>query len=390
MINYGKQYIDKKDIAIVSKILKGEKITQGLSIEKFEQALKNKFGSNYCTVVSNGTAALHLAGLALGWKPGDIILTSPLSFVASSNSIIYSGAIPDFVDIDKITYTIDVDKLEKKIKSQKKEGKKVAAVVATDYAGHPCDWAALKFISKKYNVKLINDNCHALGASYKNDIKYAAKYADIVTHSYHPVKHITTGEGGAVLTNDKTINSKIQLLRSHGITKNFKNMKKKDGPWYYEMHNLGYNYRITDFQCALGISQLKKLNKFLTKRKKIAKIYDSNLSDNNFFTTPKVKKEFKHAYHLYPLQINFDTKQQKKKLFEEFYKKNINLQVHYIPIHLQPYYKKRYGFREGDYPIAEKFYLREVSLPIFFSLKNKNIYNIINNLKKFCKKNLCE
>lgn len=388
MINYGKQFLDRKDILSVAKVLSSNWLTQGPYVEKFEKALKKKFGSKYCSVVANGTAALHLAGIALGWKHKDIVIGSSLSFVASSNAIVYSGATPDFVDIDKNTYTIDVEKLEKKIKFYLNKGKKVSAVVATDYAGHPCNWEALKAISKKYNVKLVNDNCHAIGANFKSDEKYAAKFADIVTHSYHPVKNITTGEGGAILTNNKIIATKIRMLRTHGITKNPNLMGKNEGPWYYEMKELGYNYRITDFQCALGLSQLKKLNKFTKKRKEIAKIYNSSFYENNFLKIPNIKTGYGHAYHLYPLQINFRNIDQKKKLFKEFKKKKINLQVHYIPIHLQPYYKKKYGFKRGDYPITEKFYNKEVSLPIYYSLKKKEIYKVTRFINDFCNKNL--
>tara|TARA_Y100000590_G_C15741331_1_gene1020363 strand:- start:542 stop:1708 length:1167 start_codon:yes stop_codon:yes gene_type:complete len=388
MINYGKHFVDKKDIISVAKILNSKWLTQGPNIEKFEKAIKNKFGANYCCAVASGTAALHLTGLALGWKSKDIVLTSPISFIASSNSIIYAGATPDFVDIDSTNYNIDLIKLEKKIKLHFSKGRKVVAVVATDYAGHPCDWENLKIISKKYKLKLVNDNCHSIGANFKNNDKYAAKYADIVTHSYHPVKNITTGEGGAILTNDKALFKKISILRSHGVTKDAKLMSKNDGPWYYEMKELGFNYRITDFQCALGLSQLKKLNKFLKKRREIAKIYDLNFANQSMFTIPKVRKNCKHAYHIYPLQIHFTKLDQKKKLFKELYKKKINLQVHYIPIHLQPYYKKKYGFKKGDYPVAEKFYSQELSLPIFYSLKKKDINKVIKLIKGFCKKNL--
>tara|TARA_Y100000590_G_scaffold468773_1_gene653038 strand:- start:1435 stop:2601 length:1167 start_codon:yes stop_codon:yes gene_type:complete len=388
MINYGKQFLDRKDILSVAKVLSSNWLTQGPYVEKFEKALKKKFGSKYCSVVANGTAALHLAGIALGWKHKDIVIGSSLSFVASSNAIVYSGATPDFVDIDKNTYTIDVEKLEKKIKFYLNKGKKVSAVVATDYAGHPCNWEALKAISKKYNVKLVNDNCHAIGANFKSDEKYAVKFADIVTHSYHPVKNITTGEGGAILTNNKIIATKIRMLRTHGITKNPNLMSKNEGPWYYEMKELGYNYRITDFQCALGLSQLKKLNKFTKKRKEIAKIYNSSFYENNFLKIPNITTGYGHAYHLYPLQINFRNIDQKKKLFKEFKKKKINLQVHYIPIHLQPYYKKKYGFKRGDYPITEKFYNKEVSLPIYYSLKKKEIYKVTRFINDFCNKNL--
>jgi len=386
MINYGKQFIDRKDIFAVQKVLKSPWLTQGPLIKKFEFKLKNYFGSKYCAVVSNGTAALHLAGLALGWKKGDIVLTSPISFLASSNCILYTGATPDFVDINQTNYNINLSKLEERIKKLKSLSRKVVAVVATDFAGQPCNWKNLKKISLKYNLKLVNDNCHAIGAKYFKNKSYAAKYADIVTHSYHPVKNITTGEGGSVLTNNKEIFDKINILRSHGTQKNSNKMVSKDGPWYYEMQELGYNYRITDIQCALGISQLKKINKFIKKRKEIAKIYNKHFSQNNFYKIPEVEKYNSHAYHLYPLQINFKSNNQKKKLFKKLNKSKIKLQVHYIPIHLQPYYKKKYGFKKGDFPVAESFYKKEVSLPIYYSLEKKNVYKVIKAIKSFFEK----
>tara|TARA_B100000686_G_C16731559_1_gene940979 strand:+ start:483 stop:1646 length:1164 start_codon:yes stop_codon:yes gene_type:complete len=385
MISYGRQYIDNSDVKAVSKVLKSDWLTQGPQIAKFEEALKKKFSAKYCSVVSNGTAALHLAGKALGWKKGDIVLTTPITFLATSNCILYSRATPNFVDICPISYNIDVNKLEKKIKNLNVHSKKVVAIIATDYAGHPCDWKSLKEISLKYKVKLINDNCHAIGAKYNNDKNYAVKYADIVTHSYHPVKNITSGEGGAILTNQKKIYEKIRLLRSHGITKDPKQMKVNHGPWYYEMQELGYNYRITDIQCALGINQLKKIDKFIKRRREIAKIYNGFFSKYIAFSIPTIRENSSHAYHLYPLQIDFDEiKISKKQLFNSMKSKNINLQVHYVPVHLHPYYKKMYNFKVGDFPVAEKFYKNEVSLPIYFSLKDKQIFNIINLIKKFC------
>ena len=386
MINYGKQYIDAKDIQAVTKVLKGNWLTQGPYIKKFQDSLKSKFKSKYCVVVSNGTAALHLTGLALGWKKGDIVITTPISFLSTANCILYCGATPDFVDIDHESYNIDIKKLEKKIKLLIKKSKNVVAVIATDYAGNPCNWNELKKISLKYKLNLINDNCHAIGATYQNKISYAVKYADVVTHSYHPVKNITTGEGGAVLSNNQEIINKINILKSHGIIKKLRSNSSKIKPWYYEMHHLGYNYRISDIQCALGISQLRKINIFIKKRREIAKIYNNEFKLNPTLKLQKIEKNSKHAYHLYPIQINFDLiKKTKKKLFQFFKKRKINLQVHYIPIHLQPFYKKNFGFKKGDFKVAEKFYEGQVSLPIYYSLKKNEIYRIVKLIKNFIK-----
>ena len=269
--------------------------------------------------------------------------------------------------------------MKKKLNIIKKKKKKIKAIVATDFAGNPCDWQALKFISNKYGIQLVNDNCHAIGAHYKKDKFYAMKFADVVTQSYHPVKNITTGEGGAILSNDAKFCNKVRILRSHGMEK--KNLKK--GPWFYEMNEIGYNYRITDFQCALGISQLMKLEKFARKRNYLANIYNEHFKEIDIFQIPEVQKESKHAFHIYPLLIDFKkTNTTKKVFFKKMLNHNIKLQVHYIPIHLQPYYKKNYGFKKGDFPISEKFYDREVTLPIHFTLKENQIYKIIKSLKK--------
>jgi len=388
MISYGKQSIDQTDIDAIVKVLKGDWLTQGPAVEKFENDLQNYFGAKHTCAVSNGTAALHLAGLALGWNPGDIIITTPLTFLATANSIIYSGATPDFVDIDKNTYTIDPNLVEEKVKAYRANGKKVKAIIGVDFAGHPCYWKELREIADKYDLQLINDNCHALGAAYFEDKQYAVKYADIVIQSYHPVKHLTTGEGGAVLTNNSKLDEKVRRLRTHGMTKDNSKFSTQNStlnePWYYEMHELGYNYRITDFQCALGSSQLKKLDNFSQRRREIAKQYDDSFSNIDFLKTPKVQNGIEHSYHLYPLQIDFDKLSiTKVKFFEKMNGEGINLQVHYIPIHLQPFYQKNYGFNTGEYPVSENFYNNELSLPIYPKLTNDEQDLVIEKIIQF-------
>jgi UDP-4-amino-4,6-dideoxy-N-acetyl-beta-L-altrosamine transaminase len=381
MISYGKQSIDQADIDAVVKVLKGDWLTQGPAIKNFETDLKNYFGAKHTCVVANGTSALHLAGLALGWQPGDIVITSPLTFLATVNCIIYAGATPDFVDIDPVNYTINPFLVEEKIKSYRSKGIKVKAVIGVDYAGHPCDWEALREIADKYDLQLVNDNCHALGATYLNDKQYAVKYADFVIQSYHPVKHLTTGEGGAILTNNSELDEKVKRLRSHGITKDPNQLEKNDGPWYYEMHDVGYNYRISDFQCALGSRQLKKLDRFVEKKHGIANLYNSSFANIENLKIPKAQSDIEHSYHLYPLQIDFEkiflTKVQ---FFEKIKKAGIILQVHYIPIHLQPYYRKKYGFQKGEFPISENFYYNELSLPIYPDLSINDISLVIDNI----------
>ena len=385
--SYGKQTIDDADIQSVVQTLKSDWLTQGPTIAKFEKTLNEKFGGNYASAVANGTAGLHLIAMALGWKKNDLVVTSPITFLASANCTLYVGATPDFVDILETSYTIDPNELEWKLKQYSLRNKKVKAVVAVDYAGHPCDWDALKLLQDRYGFQLVNDFCHAPGAEYKNDIQYAVKFADAVNMSFHPVKHFTTGEGGAVLSNNEILDNKIKTLRSHGMTKDESILEKNDGPWYYEMHEVGFNYRITDFQCALGISQIKKIDRFLEKRREIAKYYDDYFGKDERFIVPNVSEDCKHAYHLYPLQIKFDALNlPKKKFFAKMKEKNILLQVHYIPIHLQPFYRNNYGFKHGDFPIAEIFYERELSIPMYPTLTNDDLGYITQTITEILDK----
>ena len=385
MINYGRQHIDKNDIKSVINVLKSDFLTQGPVVEKFEDKIKNYLGSKYCCAVSNGTAALHLACLAIDVKKEDLIITTPMTFLAGANAILYNQAKPIFIDIDPINYCIDLIKLEKKIIQLKKKGKKIKAAIITDFAGQACDWKKIKKLSLKYKFFTINDNCHSLGAKYYNDTKYATKYADIVTQSFHPVKVITTGEGGSVSTNNKRIIEKVRILRTHGLIKT-KKLIEKHGNWFYQMNDLGFNYRLSDINSALGISQLKKINKILKKRRDIAKFYDNYFKDKSIFITPQIEKYNQHAYHIYPLQIRFDKLRINKKIFfKKLLKFKIKLQVHYIPIHLQKYYKKKFNYKRGSFPVSEKFYNNTVSLPIFYNLKKSQLKHIVNRISFLCK-----
>ena len=378
MINYGKHYIDKNDIKTVNKVLKGNFLTQGPVVDLFQKKIKNFFNSKYCTVVSNGTAGLFIAGKALNWKKQDRIITSSMTFIASANAITLCGAKPIFLDIDPKTYNIDPNLVENKLKKNKG---KIKALIAVDYAGHPCDWSSLKYLANKYNFKLINDNCHALGAKINGDSGYAVKYADIVVQSYHPVKNFTTGEGGALLTNSNELNNKFLKIRNHSMIRN-----KKFFPWIYKIYEPGLNFRLTDIQSALGISQISKLKKFVKKRNIIAKKYTDEFQDYNCLKTPTVIKDYYHSYHLYPLQIDFKKiNKTKKKLFEFMIKRNIKLQVHYIPLHTQPYYKKISGLKKGDLPNSENFYERQISLPIYPSLDKNSINKVIKSIISFIK-----
>jgi UDP-4-amino-4,6-dideoxy-N-acetyl-beta-L-altrosamine transaminase len=377
IIKYGSQTISKEDIKLTTKVLSNDYLTQGPEVINFENNLKKNFGAKYCSAVSSGTAALHLAVMSLSLAKNSKIITTPMTFVATSNSIIMNNLIPEFVDIESSSYTIDLNKLEHKLKKDKK----VKAVIGVDYAGNICDWESLSFLSKKYNIKLINDNCHAIGTKYKGKINYACKYADIVTQSYHPVKAITTAEGGSILTNNKKIYEKVSKLRSHGINRS-NELKKKHGSWYYSIEELGYNYRLTDIQSALGNSQLKKLNKFISERRRLAKIYNNEFKGISELTIPKQRENCRHSYHLYPLLIDFKRlKMSKKNFFLIMQKKEIYMQVHYVPVHYHQYYKKKFNLKKGDFPVSENFYDKEVSLPIYPSLKKNQIFKVINNIK---------
>ena len=376
-ISYGRQYISNRDVLLVKKSLKADMITQGDYVDLFEKKLNSFFGSKYSLAVSSGTSALHLAMLSLNLKKKDKVLTSPISFLASANCVEYVGAKVDFCDINKKTHTIDPEKIENKLKKDKN----IKVIIGVDYAGHPADWESLNFLKKKYNLFLINDNCHAVGAKIKGNSNYAVKYADIVTQSFHPVKHITTGEGGAIMTNNKKIYEKIKILRNHGIERNQIDLKNK-GMWFYKMSELGYNYRISDINCALGASQLKSVRKFIHKRRTIAKYYNHLLKNTENIFTPIEKKGFYHSYHLYPLRIDFSkVNLSKKEFFKKMLNLGISLQVHYIPIYKQNYYKKKYSFKEQNFQESENFYNQEVSLPIYFDLSKRDVYNVCQSLK---------
>ena len=379
MINYGKHHIDDNDLRSVENCLKYNLLTQGPLVNKFEKDLQKKFKAKYSTVVSSGTSALHLISKILNWKKGDEVLCSAISFAASSNCVLYSNANVIFSDIDPFTFNLDLNHVEYLLKRRKK----IKSIVATDYAGNPNDWKSLRFLSKRYRKTLINDNCHAIGSKYQNNIGYAVKYADLVSHSYHAVKNITTGEGGSILTNNSKFDKKAKLLRNHGI----ENVTRRINFKPRRMIELGYNYRLPDILCSLGISQLKRLDEFVKRRREIAKIYSQNFDQIEDIKIQKIEKNSLSSYHLYPILINFEKiKKSKKKLFEYFFKNKISLQIHYIPIYRHPFYKKIMRLNPKEYVNSEIFYKRQVSLPIYFGLKNNQIKKVIFLLKKFINK----
>lgn len=372
-IPYGRQSIDRDDIREVVKVLKSDWITQGPKVQEFESALAKYCGAKYAVAVSSGTAALHIACLAAGIRQLDEVITSPITFVASANCILYCGGKPVFADVQEDTINIDPQEVKKKIT------KKTKAIIPVHFAGHPCDMKEIATIVKKHNLIIIEDACHALGAKYQDKKIGACEYSDMVVFSFHPVKHITTGEGGAILTNNKKVYEKLKALRTHGIYKHKKISQK--GLWYYEMRDPGFNYRITDFQCALGLSQLRKLDKFLQRRKEIVAFYNQKFHNNNFFDLPNERENTRSSWHLYPIRLKNGYKSKRKLIFELLRKNGVGVQVHYIPVYLHPYYQ-RLGYKKGLCPCAEDFYEREISLPLYPLLKKSQLEYIVDRAFK--------
>ena len=378
MYNYGSHYIDKDDVKNVVNVLKKSLLTQGKFVTKFENQLKNYIGCKHTLAVSSGTAALHLISKSLGWTNKDIILAPSITFAATVNSIIYSNAKPEFVDIDNDDYSISPKEIEKIILKLKKKNKKVKALIVVDYGGQPAKWKEIYRLKKKYNFQIVSDNCHSYGAKYYKKKSYATLYADMVSLSFHPVKHITTGEGGAILTNNTRLYHKCKILRSHGIIKsNRVNVGKKIN----QLNEIGYNYRLSDIQCALGISQLNKIDFFIKKRRDIAKVYNSIFRKNSNFIIPEQKKNCFHSYHLYPLLIDFKNfKISKKNFIKRLEKKKIFVQMQYVPIYKYNFYRRKFGLNKKILKNSENFYSKEISLPIYYSMKKKDVIFIAKTI----------
>ena len=388
MIPYSTQTISKKDIKEVIKVLKSSFLTQGPKIKKFEISISKKVGVKYVSVVNSATSALHISCMALGFKKDDILWTTPNTFSASSNCALHLGGKVDFVDINYQTGNIDVDLLEKKLLYSKRKNKLPKILIPVHFAGYPSEQDKIYKLSKKYNFKIIEDASHSLGAKYKNQKVGNCKWSDITVFSFHPVKIITTFEGGAAMTNNQDLDKKLKLFLNHGITKDkkyFHNKKQKRKAWYYEQQLLGLNYRMTDVAATMGISQISRLNKFVTARNKIAKIYDKFL-DKNFLVLPQRENHILSSYHLYVIKVKDEFNYLHEKLFNFLRDKKINVNLHYIPVHLHPYYKKL-GFKKGDFKNSEKHSNRAISIPIYPNLKEKKVKDISNLINNFLKKN---
>jgi perosamine synthetase len=371
---YGRQWIDEQDIEAVIEVLKGDYLTTGPYVSTFEQAVAQYVGAKYAVAFSNGTAALHGACFAAGISEGDEVITAPMTFAASANCVLYQGGVPVFADIDEKTYNIDPNKIEEKITDQTK------AIIPVDFTGQPVDLDRILEIAKKYNLVVIEDAAHALGATYKG--RKIGSISDMTMFSFHPVKHITSGEGGIITTNNKEYYEKLLQFRSHGITRNKEKLNEYHGPWYYEMQFLGYNYRMTDIQAALGTSQLKKIDKFVELRRKYVAMYNEAFKDMDEIITPFQHEDGESSWHLYIIRLKLDKlTASRREIFEALQQQNIGVNVHYIPVHFQPYYQQL-GYKKGICPNAEKLYEEMITLPLFPAMSEKDVNDVIKAVKR--------
>ncbi len=382
MIPYGRQDITQSDLDAVVAVLQSDFLTQGPAVPQFEAALRDYCGVKHAVAVNSATSALHIACLALGLGPGDYLWTSPVTFVASSNCALYCGASVDFVDIDPKTYNMDPAALEKKLVVAEKEGRLPKIVVPVHLSGQSCDMAAIHTLAKKYNFYVIEDASHAVGGRYRGESIGNCHYSDITIFSFHPVKIITTAEGGMAMTNDLQLANKMELLRSHGITRDPAMMThESDGPWYYQQIDLGFNYRMTELQAALGVSQMERLDQYVTRRHQIAKRYDELLSDLPVVIPWQLPDSYS-GLHLYVIRLKLDRiDKTHREVFESLREQGVGVNVHYIPVHTQPYYE-RMGFKVGDFPQAEKYYSEAISLPMYPTMTDKQQSEVVMALKE--------
>ncbi|KZL01868.1 MULTISPECIES: UDP-4-amino-4,6-dideoxy-N-acetyl-beta-L-altrosamine transaminase [unclassified Pseudovibrio] len=382
MIPYGKQDINENDIAAVEEVLRSPFLTQGPCLAEFEQSICDATNAKHAIATNSATAALHIACLALGVGEGDIVWTSPVSFVASANCAIYCGAKIDFVDIDPSSFNMSVSCLEEKLKRAKLINALPKVVIPVHLSGQSCDMEAIWKLSREYNFSIIEDASHAIGAYYKNEPVGQCRYSDIAVFSFHPVKIITTAEGGCAVTQDQHLAQKLSLLRSHGITRDEKLMThEKDGQWYYQQVMLGFNYRMTELQAALGRSQMTRLRDFVEVRNKFAVQYDALLSKLPL-DTPVRSSDTYSSFHLYIIQLQIDQiSKTHETVFSELRDAGIGVNLHYIPIHIQPYYQNL-GFRPGDFPNAEAYYSKSLSIPLHSGMCDEDVHRVVNSLKE--------
>ncbi len=373
---YGRQWIDEEDIEAVAKVLRSDWITTGPQVPAFERAVASFVGAREGVAVSSGTAALHTAVYAAGIGPGDEVIVPSLTFVATANAVVFQGGTPMFADVEEDTLLLDSEDVEERITGRTK------AIMTVDYAGQPCDYDRFRALADEHELTLIADACHALGAEYRG--KRVGSLADLTAFSFHPVKHITTGEGGMVVTDNPEFAARMHRFRNHGITSDHRERARR-GTWYYEMADLGYNYRITDFQCALGLSQLRKLPKWIARRRKIAERYDEAFASLPAAQPLTVTGDVLHVYHLYVLRLRLDVLDgDREAVFVALRERGVGANVHYIPVHLHPFYRTRYGTETGLCPVAEDAYTRILSLPIFPAMSDEDVASVVTAVKESC------
>jgi UDP-4-amino-4,6-dideoxy-N-acetyl-beta-L-altrosamine transaminase len=382
MIPYGMQEITDDDVESVISVLKSPFLTQGPVVPAFEAALTTYSGSKYGVAVNSATSALHIACLALGLKTGDILWTSAITFVASANCALYCGAQVDFVDIDPLTFNISVDALQRKLEQAKWQGNLPKILVCVHLCGQSCDMQAIRRLSLIFCFKIIEDASHAVGAKYLNEPVGNCRFSEITVFSFHPVKIITSAEGGMALTNDPLLARSMELLRSHGITRDQSLMTKEtEGPWYYQQIELGFNYRMTELQAALGLSQMSRLDAYVAKRHALARRYDEKIS-TLALSTPWQHPDSHSSFHLYVVRLNKGT--QRRQVFEDLRRDGIGVNVHYIPVHLNPYFQAM-GFSAGDFPTSERYYSEAISLPLFPTMSDADQDQVIRSLSEALK-----
>jgi len=374
---YGHQWIDDNDVEAVVRVLKSDFLTQGPLVQRFEEAILETCGAKHCVAVANGTAALHIAVAALELDSGVEGITSPITFVASANCLVYNGITPKFADIDPRTYNIDPQAIQERITERTR------VIIPVHFAGQPADVKQIAQGARKRGITIIEDAAHAIGSIDENGSRIGdCRNSDMTAFSFHPVKNVTTGEGGAITTNDDALFRKLQLLRNHGITRDPVLLSQNPGPWYYEMQEIGYNYRLTDLQAALGVAQLSHLDAFKKRRREIVARYNQAFSNLPHLTVPFERTGNDSCFHLYVVQIDFDAmKTSRTQIMELLRKQGVGTQVHYIPVHTQPFYRKRFGYRDGDFPVAERYYGRALSLPLFPKMSDGDVGRVIDAVR---------
>ena len=374
ILPYGRQNVDEEDIRAVVAVLRSDWLTTGPKVQEFEEAFAAAVGARHAVTVSNGTAALHAAMYALGIGPGDEVIVPAMTFAATANCVLYQGGTPVFADVDGEALLVDPAQVERRITPRTK------AIISVDYAGQSCNYDQLRTLANRRGIKLVADACHALGGAYKG--RLVGSLADMSTFSFHPVKHITTGEGGVITTDDPTLAQRMRIFRNHGITSDHR-QREAVGGWFYEMADLGYNYRLTDLQCALGLGQLRKLASFVARRQVIARRYDTAFAELKVAHPLAVRPDAAHAYHLYVLALDLDRLRVKRDaVFAALRAEGIGVNVHYIPVHLHPFYQKRFGTGLGQCPVAEAAYERIISLPIFPAMTEGDVEDVIAAVRK--------